>query len=370
MNKAFWYVGGVVIIIVLIVIVSRNSMSVNSKNPIKIGAVLSLTGDAAPWGESSKNGINLAMKMINSKGGINGRTVEVVYEDDHTNGKTAVSAYNKLVNVDHVQGVIGSVFDFTTQPLLPLAEQNKLVLITPPNFRIPGSFDLGSQSFTLLINFDDLIRYYKDFLGQNKIKKVAIVHFTSTWGVEISKVFGEILTSYGKSKPIEETYTQIGGNDFKTVILKLKNAGIDTVFIDMLGDDTVNFLKRSKELDFHPTFLTYSGALESFNSTNDKSLEEGVYLVNWEITSKEFDSLYEKEYGMKPGKSSDKSFDALYVMAQSIANSSSPDKVASYISENTFTTPNATIKFMPDHTVQSTPVEIDVVRNGELVPWQ
>lgn len=367
-------IGSVVALIIIVLIVAAVSKKQSNKPgetaPIRIGAVLSLTGDAAPWGESSKNGIDLAVKSINAGGGIDGRRVEVIYEDDHTDGKTAVSAYNKLVNVDKVSGVIGSVFDFTTQPLLPLAETNKIALITPTNFRIPGSFDLGSQSFTLLIDFDDMIRYYQDFLAQDKIRKTAVIHFTSTWGVEITKVIGEILASHGKPKPMEETYTQIGGNDFKTVILKLKNAGIDTVFVDMLGDDTVNFLKRSKEQGFNPTVLTYTGALEAFNKEPDKSLIEGVALVNWEITSPQFDALYLKEYGKPAGKSADKSFDALYVMATAVAKSTSTAAVASYIAGHNFTTPNAAIRFTADHTVDSTPVEIDIYENGKLVRWE
>lgn len=349
---------------------SEKTRRLSSNEPIKIGAVLSLTGDAAPWGESSKNGIDLAVKTINQNGGIDGRLVEVVFEDDHTNGKDAVSAYNKLVKVDNVSGIIGSVFDFTTQPLLPLAETDKIALITPSNFRIAGSFELGSQSFALLTNFDDMVRYYRDYLAQDKIKNLAVVHYTSTWGVEISKVMGEIMSSYGKAKPIEEIYTNIGGNDFKTVILKLKNAGVDTVFFDMLGEDSVNFLKRSKELGFNPTMLTYTGALESFAQEKDKSLIEGVAVVNWEITSPQFNALYEKEYGKPAGKSADKAFDALYVMANAIAKASSAGEVALYIADHTFVTPNAEISFTPEHTVSSTPIQIEIIKNGVSVPWR
>lgn len=361
----------VVIVAVIIIWTQRESDVQNtSKEPIKIGAVLSLTGDAAPWGESIKNGIELAVKNINVKGGIKGREVTVIYEDDHTDGKQAVSAYNKLVDIDRVQGIIGGVFDFTAQPLLPLAEKNKIAFVTPGNFRIEDSFELGTQSFTLLINFEDVIRYYKDYLSQPKIKKIAVVHFTSTWGVEITKVLGEIMNSYGKEKPIEEIYTQIGGNDFKTTIAKLKKEKIDTVFLDTLGEDSVNFLKRSKELGFNPSFLTYIGALESFNQVNDKSLIENIALVNWEISSKEFNELYQKEFNQPAGKSADKAFDSVYILATAIANTESPSEVASYIESHDFETPNAKINFQQDHTVKSTPIEIQVIKNGIAVPFK
>ncbi len=363
----------VVIIAILIVGVSllgKKAPNPTSGEPVKIGAVLSFTSFAAPWGESAKKGIDLAVKMINKDGGIDGRPVEVIYEDDQTDGKTAVTAYNKLVKVDKVSGIIGSVFDFNTQPLLPLAESDKIALITPSNFRIDGGFELGEHSFTMLINFDDMIRSYTEFLGQDKIKKLAVVHYTSTWGVEITKTIAEIMASYGKAKPIEEVYTQLGGNDFRTTILKLKAADVDTVFLDTLDEDTVNFLKRSKELGFKPTFITYTGALEVFNNQQDKSLIEGVSLVNWEISSPEFNKLYKDAYGVLPDKSADKAFDALYVMAHAIAASPDASAVATYIANNSFKTPNTTVRFISDHTVASTSIEIQTVVGGKLAPWQ
>lgn len=337
--------------------------------PIKIGAVLSLTGDAAPWGETAKNGISLAAKKINGEGGINGRQVSVIFEDARTSGKDAVSAFNKLVHTDRVSGVIGNVFDFDTQPMLPLAESNKIALITPSNFRIEGSFETNPYTFVMLINFDDMIRYYREFLGQKKIQKLAIVHFTSSWGTEISKTISEIMTDHGKPKPTEEVYTKIGGNDYRTTILKLKNAGVDTIFFDMLGEDTVNFLKNLKALDYHPTLLTYAGSMEAFNTEQDKSLIEGVAAVNWEMSSPAFNAMYQQEFGKPAGKSADKAFDALYVMAQAIAAATSTEVVASYIAGTSFKTQNATIVFTPEHTVQETPIEIQVVKNGVLVPW-
>jgi hypothetical protein len=141
------------------------------------------------------------------------------------------------------------------------------------------------------------------------------------------------------------------------------------VFFGMIGDDSLNFLKRSKEIGFEPTFLTYIGALEIFNNEPNKSLIENVALVNWEISSPKFNEMYKKEYNTEPGKSADKSFDALYVMATAIANTSNVSDVADYIAHGTFVTPNSTISFMPDHTVNSTPIEIDIFKDGKMVKW-
>ena len=116
-------------------------------NPIKIGAILSQTGFAASFGESAKNAVQLAVEDINKSGGIDGRPVVVYYEDDHTDAKEAVSAFQKLTSIDHVDAIMGGLFDFAAQPLFPLADTNKIAFVSPDNFRIPNGFELTPNTF-------------------------------------------------------------------------------------------------------------------------------------------------------------------------------------------------------------------------------
>ena len=371
MNKKYiWSV--IVVIIIGLIVWSMNGKSgkqAGTNQPIKIGAVISLTGFAAPWGENVRDGMNLAMKIVNESGGIDGRQVEIILEDDHTDGKDAVSAWNKLLDVDKVDGVIGGIFDFNAQPLLPLAESRKVALITPTNFRLAGTFELGPHSFAMLNDLSDVIRNFRDYLSQDKVKKVAVVHFKSAFGEEIAKTIDTVLKEISKSGIIDESYTEIGTNDFKTTVAKLKSEGVDTVFIDMLGNDPVNFLKRSREQNWKPNVLTYVGTLDAFEAVGDKSPMEGVIMVNWEIASSNFNEMFQKEYGRPALKSADMGFDSLYVMADAIAKAGNRKDVASQIANSTFKTPNGTYVFTSNHTNDNVPVEIQIVQNGTLVPW-
>jgi branched-chain amino acid transport system substrate-binding protein len=371
MKKASIVIAGIIIIVLVIVGLSRKSApAVTTKEPIKIGAVISLTGFAAPWGEYSKNGIDLAVKNINEKGGINGRTVEVVFEDDHTDAKDAVTAYSKLVNIDHVDGVIGSIFDFTSQPLLPLAETNKTALLVPEVFRIPGAFEPNEQSFVMYPEFSKTLHALKDYLATDKVKKLAVVHFQSGYGKEIAKLLDALQKENGKSGIIDEEYAKIGGNDFRTTIAKLKSQNVDTVFLDMVGDDPLNFLVQAKQLGFKPTIISYNGLTDAFTNEKDKSLLEGVVIINWEITSPAFEEMYKAAYTVEPTKAADKSFDAVYVLANAIANTTDKTQVANYIAKNKFTTPNSAIIFTADHAVENIPVVINVIKNGVQVPFK
>ena len=369
MNKIYITIG-VIVIIVLAIIGFNSKSKVADNNPITIGAVLSLTGDAAPGGEYAKKGIDLAVKEINDKGGMHGRPVIVLIEDDHTDPKQTVSAYAKLKDVNKVEGVVGGVFDFVAQPMLPLALSNKLAFISPATFRIEGGLDLNEQSFVIMPDFKVVIRNLKEYLSKNNTEKLAVVHFKSTFGNEIAKTVDRVQKELGKSGIVDESYNQIGNNDFRTTIAKLKSQGVDTVFLDMVAGDPVNFLSRAKEMNFHPTFISYNGIIDSFAQETDKSLLENVIVLNWEVSSPAFIERYSTVYGAEPAKSAVKYYDSIYVMANAIAKSNDTAHVAQYIADNKFVTPNSTVSFTKDHTVENTPVKIQVIKNGKLVDWK
>ena len=370
-TKISWSIIAIILVVIVGVSISRNTNTQQtSANPIKIGAVLSLTGFAAPWGEYAKQGIDLAVKNINDAGGIDGRKVEVIIEDDKTDGKQAVGAFQKLTSIDHVQGIIGGVFDFTAQPIIPLALNSKLPFISGSNFRIAGGFDLNDQSFVMLTDFNTTIRKIEPYIASSSIKKLAVVHYQSTFGGEVEKTLDSVMKDLGRGDVVDSSYAKIGDNDWKTTIIKLKNQGVDAVFLDMVGNDPLIFLKQAKQLGFTPTIMSYNGTLDAFVHESDKSLLNNVVILNWEITTPKFSNMFTKAYGIEATKSADKYFDAVYVMAQGIANSSDTSEVSAYIVKNLFVTPNGTISFTANHAVRDTNVQVEVMKDGVAVPWK
>ncbi len=360
---------GVILFVAIVLICFQSLFERDNKAIIKIGAVISLTGDASPWGEYAKKGMDLAVESINKNGGINGRNVEIVYEDDHTDPKQAVSSWNKLSDIDKVQGIIGGVFDFTAQPLIPLAESRKIGFISPSNFRIEGGFELNQNSFVMLTDFDQTIMKLKPFIESNKIDNLAVVHFKSTFGTQIYKTLNKVMNELGRHLAFNEQYAKIGNNDFRTTIIKLKSENVDAVFIDAVADDPLNFIKQSTQLGFRPVFITYNGALDAFTNIQDKKLLEGVVILNWEISTPYFNQLFKDKYNIEATKSADKYFDAVYVMANAIANTNHKDAVSKYIESNTFSTPNGQITFKENHSVKDLSTAIQVYKDGKLQNW-
>ncbi|MCK4341608.1 MAG: ABC transporter substrate-binding protein [Phycisphaerae bacterium] len=112
--------------------------------PIKIGATLPLSGDAAVWGKNTQQGIDLALEQINASGGVLGRKLEVIYEDTQALAKEGVSAYRKLVTVHEVPAIIDDSVSSVTLAMAPMAEKDKVVILatgaTAPKVSEAGDF--------------------------------------------------------------------------------------------------------------------------------------------------------------------------------------------------------------------------------------
>ena len=340
-----------------------------SDGPIKIGVIASQSGFAAVFGEVARNSMQMAADEINRRGGIDGRIVELYFEDDHTDPKEAVSAFQKLVSVDGVDMVVGGQFDFTTIPLLPIADSSHTAFISPGNFYIPGGLETTEHTFVMMPSFSKVLRELRGYLVQSGTKKLAVVHFKSVFGQEIVKTLSVVMDELKGAPVVDEAYQQIGGNDFKTTILKLRQEQVDTVFLDMVDVDPITFLKQAKELGYKPKIITYNAILDSFAGAKaDTNLMEGVAVLDWQFSDPVFSTAYKAKYGVVPTKSADRSYAAIFVAAHAVVDASERSAIAARIAAAAFPTPIGEIKFNDKHAVDTIPVRIEVIKSGELVP--
>jgi len=96
---------------------------------IKIGATLPLSGDAAVWGNNTREGIELALQLVNGRGGVLGRKISVIFEDTEALPNKGVSAYRKLTQVDRVEVVIDDSVSSVTLAMAPLAQRDHVVIL-------------------------------------------------------------------------------------------------------------------------------------------------------------------------------------------------------------------------------------------------
>lgn len=350
----------------------QKSSVTSAGEPIRIGANISLTGVAADFGQMSKKAMDLAVEEINAKGGANGRKVELYIEDDQTDPKTAVSSYRKLVDIDNVDAVIGGLFDFTAQPIFPLAKQDKVTYISPINFVIDKVFEMNEYSFVMYPRFDEVVSELDSVIKAKDISHLGMIRYESGFSESIQNTLKGIITEEN-GKLTVETYKAIGSSDFRTNILKLtdsslKDEKLDSVFLDMLDFDIVKYLTDAKNIGFKKQIIGYTTLRDALKDSKiNKDDLEGAIMLDWEIPSNDFVKDFQTRYGEIPRRGANKSYDAIYVLAEAIANSANKAEVSSYIESHLFSTKNGDFSFGSNHAVKNTPVKVFEVKNGELV---
>jgi hypothetical protein len=100
-------------------------------NTIKIGGIYPLSGNVAVYGVEAKNGVQMAVEEINAAGGIDGKMLELVAEDDEGNPEKTINAYKKLTTKDRAKIIIGSLTSGCTQAFTSLAQAQKVLVVAP-----------------------------------------------------------------------------------------------------------------------------------------------------------------------------------------------------------------------------------------------
>lgn len=125
MNKKFWIVIIVLVAVVLIVILATRK---SEPDVIIIGVSLPLSGDAAVWGKSQKDGYELALSQINDKGGINRKKLVLVYGDDKGLPKDGVNLLRKLIDVDGIHILTGVANSSVALAYIPIINERNTLL--------------------------------------------------------------------------------------------------------------------------------------------------------------------------------------------------------------------------------------------------
>ncbi len=218
-----------------------------NKQEVKLGAILPLTGDAAPYGSSLKKGMDLAIDEVNAKGGINGKKIVVAFEDDRNLPQDGVTAYNKLKSVDKVPTVLGAMFSAVTLAIAPIAERDNIVLLSPTSSDIALT-NAGDYIFRIYPSDS----YDGDFLGNfayEKLgaRKVAVVSMQASSTISVSKMFKKVFELKGGAIVSEDAFNE-GSTDYRAILTKLKKQQQDLVFLPAALKESALFLRQAKEL--------------------------------------------------------------------------------------------------------------------------
>ncbi len=213
--------------------------------PIIIGASLPLTGEAASFGIGAKAGIEVALKEINDAGGINGRLLKIIYEDDKCS-KDGVNVMTKFTTMDNVDAIIGPVCSAAAGPGLPIVQQAGVPAIIIAS--APPLTKIGDHIFRIYPSDSFAGRFSAKYITENlKAKKVALVYVQNDYGQGLADEFRNTLKTLGVDLVVDEGLS-MDTTDTKTVVSKIQAVKPDAIYIPLYPQVALVFLKQLREL--------------------------------------------------------------------------------------------------------------------------
>jgi branched-chain amino acid transport system substrate-binding protein len=344
-----------------------------TKEPIKIGAILPLSGKNATYGNEIKNAIDLAIEEINNSGGINGRKIEVIYEDDQADPKVGVNAMQKLVNIDKVPVVLGSWVSGVVVASAPIAEKAKVIVMAEAI--APAITNAGDYIFRI----QPSATYYSDKLMEvviNKLglKKIAIIYINNEFGVALRDTLRSATQRLGGQIVIEESYMP-GDSDFRSQLTKIKSAKPEALFIGGYQEQ-INIIKQANELGLKTQFLAGPPFESQTTIQSLGNLAEGViYPYHFAVEKANpktisYMEAYKKKFGVETGGFAPLMYDAVYIIANAMKKcETNTDCIKTELYNTNYNGVSGNITFDKNGD-PIIPIIIKTVKNGKFVPYE
>jgi len=254
--KKLWIGIGIVVVVALAIVLI---VTQTKKEPeeIKIGVLTTLTGASARYGQSALNGIQMAVEEINTKGGIKGKQIKLIIEDDGSESSRAVSAFRKLANIDKVPVIIGPISSSAAMACSPVANKLKVVLFSPsaatPAFTSPNDYTFRNR-----VSAEFEIAELAEVAYQKlHLRKVAILYVNNDYGLGNKEYFEKAFKDVGGNIVLIETFDE-GATDLRSQLTKIKEreSEIDAIFVVGQGSEGGYALRQASELAIKTQFLS------------------------------------------------------------------------------------------------------------------
>ncbi len=341
----------------------------------KVGFISHLTGDAAVYGQSMKNGTELALEAVNSAGGIHGVPVEVIYEDDRLSPADAQTAFLKLVETDKVPVILGSASSTISLSICPKANEMGVVEVSQVS-TAPSLKNCGKYFFSVMASATAQGPEWVKVARHLGVKEAAVMYINNDYGIGVKDTFVKAFEAAGGKLLIVQPFEQ-GGKDFRAEILKVRATNPKVVFmVDHVAESSI-VLKQAMELGLKTQWvvdvsvvspevpqLAGAEACEGMIGLRAGSSRTPAY--------KAFKAAFEKKFGKEPTIWADFAYDAMMLVAKAIEKegytSDGIQKGLFEVSKNYVGASGA--KAFDEFGISQGSYEWMVVRNGEWVPYE
>lgn len=297
---------------------------------IVVGFYGSLTGDGASFGQSSKEGSELAVEEINAAGGVLGRKIKLLIEDDQSKPDEASSAVTKLITQDKVVAVLGEVASRRTLAAAPVAQKYQIPMITPSstNERVT---EVGDYVFRICFidpfQGEVLAKFaYNDL----KARKVAILKDTTQdYSVGLTDAITKNFTAMGGT--VIEPVSYSGGDpDFKAILTQVRGQNPDAVFVTGYYTEAAIIARQARELGMNMPLLGGDGWVGD-SLKNGREALANCFISNHysgdnpDPVVQNFVKSYKAKFNREPDSIAALAYDSVKVLADSITRAGVTD---------------------------------------------
>lgn len=288
----------------------NKSQEPKSNEPVKVGALLSLTGGASAWGENAKKGIELAVEEINGSGGINGRSLEIVYSDTASDPKRAISAYQEVTTINKVEAIIGPLNQTETAPVIPLIHNSQIPTVAPGFIPLQNRVDLYNPIFVWTdadIEAGRLAQYVYD----QGVRKVGVIGTLDAWENTVTTSFVNKFKEIGGEVSALEI-VQPSSSDMKLPVTKIIAAKPDAIYLGTY----YQFVNSVKEIsNFGYKGKIYGIEVDDYLAGETAKWSNGLRFIAPDYYTSDFIAKFNNKYGVAPGLPAGQSYDATKILA-------------------------------------------------------
>jgi branched-chain amino acid transport system substrate-binding protein len=252
------------------------------ETPIKIGMHDPFTGTYAAEGESEKRGALMALAEVNAKGGINGRKVQLLTEDEGANAGLAAQKAHKLIEQDKVNFLMGAVSSATALSVNQVAHEKGMLYMVTGGHTDPvtgtqchwTTFRICTTTYMLAAGLADTL--YKKFGGN-----WYFITPDYAYGHTLQAAYAKLLQGFG-GKVLGNSLSPLGTTDFSSYLIKAQQAKPDVLVLLVDGQDLVNCMKQAAQFGLMKKFAIGGGLSElEVLRALPKEAKQGWWTLEW-----------------------------------------------------------------------------------------
>lgn len=314
-----------------------SSTSSATSDTIKIGTISPNTGSLAAYGEAIVNSMNMAVEEINASGGVLGKKIELISYDDKGDSTEGTNAFNKLVAED-VCTIIGSVTSGVTAALAPLADESKIVLLTPT---ATADTITDSDNFVFRTCFKDsyqgkmAAKFAKEELG---VSKVAILYASGdAYSSGLREAFIAAAKEYDLEVVAEESSSSTEDTEYSSQLTNIAASGAEFLFAPYYYSSVGPYIiPQARAAGFDGIIMGADGFDGTISTMQeDKSLYNNCYFTNHYAPDDTAEKVQTYVTNYKAKYSEDSlnalgalAYDSVYMLKAAIEKAGSTDRQA------------------------------------------